>query len=1545
MNPRRLLSLSFAAVTLALGAHGAFEKTNTYTNGLFTDVHAAEWYASEVQTVYELGLMNGIGGGLFDPDGSVTVAEAVTMAARACASSAGETIPAADGEWYQAYVDYAVAKGFVKPEQFDSYDRPAKRYEVACLFENALPDGYYTPRNNVTAIPDVSEKKAYHDPLLVLYKAGVVMGNDAYGNFRPEDNITRAEAAAVITRVALPEKRLSKTLLAVSSDDAYILDKTSNFTVGGGTSGVKSGWLYDNRGGVMTADYRINLDSLADDSETEGIALIREFNRTDTGLMRIETEIDASDPEGIIFELDNDAGKAVYRLEVRDGAWQTLNADGSYTKIADAKAGKTAIYADVDLDNLFAVTSLKGAVNTDGVVSVLAAAKADANILNMRFATTAEAKPHFSITSTNVCVNYAVNDGFLYEADGSAPVGWSVNGAAVTGGELAVGEGQTAYKAFSPVSGKVIAEALVFADRKTKADYALLSGEKTVARITLDGSQFFLDGKPVYEYHDGLWYALRLELDADTEETVLKLNGRVIASDAFMEKTTSVDGVRITGASAETVRFDDFTVFKEQPHDDYVPEPVKPAGEEKYTVGVNVCSLWEEGTHTGWKCITPYERPVLGYYDEANPETADWEIKYMVEHGIDFQAFCWFADANKDYIKTPRLSGQLNKGFMNAKYSDRMKYALLFECNASIGDLDAWKKYSVPYIIEYYFKDPRYMRVDNKAVVCSFDLHKWAWDINLGSVEALKEALDYLEDEAKKIGYDGVIYLSCHSSLTAEENVEVGVDGYFHYSFAEDGARLDQNIYLNEKAAKNQIVYVVPTISMGYNTVAWDGRRSPIMTVSDYNAANKWVVDTYLPEHAQTGTWQDGFVMLSTWNEFGEGTYIAPCENNGGFGYLDAVRSAYTDEAPSASLNTVPTEEQMKRINRRYPQYRQDLKSSYTADLSVQKQVVVSIDPADIFDKISNYELKEMQITEEGLQGLIVGTDPRFRFEDLSDYTIPASEIAYIRVNMKVPKDNVIELFFATDKDPKISQNKSFAQISTSDDMTSYVFEVYKHPQWSGNITSIWIDPVRTVDDTNRNTPAIIKSVDFLSSKDAGLTRRININGLATDANIQPVVNESGDLLLPFDPDTGLEYRLDTFVTWDKAAKTLTIRGEKNMLAFTVGSDVCKIDGKEHKLAYAIDTVNNYPLVPIALICETLGYTFDFDEENGIMITVPGYENLYDSFTPMSWDFNIPGYFAGWSSTNCELSINAEGALVMKTDSTDPVMRNTLENPVPAEDYDVVEIRARFDGKPKDGWMEIFFLTDKDGTWNQQKAIQFAPGKSSTDGGWWEGKVYLSGVNNWKDNITALRFDPFNATGVTEIDYIKFRKKTEAEIAEEEAKKEKRAKAGPADTSFKSPEEEQTDDGKSIIWSFNGGVGDLNGWFDKDGTSEIKNVSGTSLVFRSKNHPDPYMWYRFETPIRAEDFNVFKIRAIIEFDSDPTKFQLFWTTVESPSVSESKSLVINHDKMTSFSEFLEFAYDLSKHPEWKGEITGLRMDVFNGTDGMFDIDYAKLQAK
>lgn len=64
------------------------------------------------------------------------------------------------------------------------------------------------PANAVSSFPDVPENAPYAEAAEALVELGVFQG-DGQGNFNPDSNITRAQAAAVICRMLDVEKDMS----------------------------------------------------------------------------------------------------------------------------------------------------------------------------------------------------------------------------------------------------------------------------------------------------------------------------------------------------------------------------------------------------------------------------------------------------------------------------------------------------------------------------------------------------------------------------------------------------------------------------------------------------------------------------------------------------------------------------------------------------------------------------------------------------------------------------------------------------------------------------------------------------------------------------------------------------------------------------------------------------------------------------------------------------------------------------------------------------------------------------------------------------------------------------------------------------------------------------------------------------------------------------------------------------------------------------------------------------------------------------------------
>ena len=216
------LALSVQPITAKASEKGSldnFRATRTYEKGLFDDVADDDWYASGIAEAYELGLISGKTERHFDPQGELTTVEAVAMAARlhSIYYTGNDDFPIGR-MWYESCVRYALDNGLL----VSRYDilSPATRARFADILARALPEKALQEIGTVDddAIPDVKSGDTYAGAIYLLYRAGILSGSDDLGTFYPDSTITRAEAAAIVTRMTDPSRRQSLTLIAVGPD-------------------------------------------------------------------------------------------------------------------------------------------------------------------------------------------------------------------------------------------------------------------------------------------------------------------------------------------------------------------------------------------------------------------------------------------------------------------------------------------------------------------------------------------------------------------------------------------------------------------------------------------------------------------------------------------------------------------------------------------------------------------------------------------------------------------------------------------------------------------------------------------------------------------------------------------------------------------------------------------------------------------------------------------------------------------------------------------------------------------------------------------------------------------------------------------------------------------------------------------------------------------------------------------------------------------------------------------------------------------------------
>lgn len=185
---------------------------------VFQDVAENDWFSRWVDLAYSVGMMEGTGGGKFEPLRSLTVAEALRLAA--CMESRVRqddfhVQPVSSPAWYTSSVVYCEASGIIGSGEFSQkdYDRPITRAEMARIFAGATPVRSIRNINDLnhirTSIPDVAAGDPGAEAVYGLYAKGILNGVDGTHAFHPDSPLTRAEAAAIVARIARPEQRIA----------------------------------------------------------------------------------------------------------------------------------------------------------------------------------------------------------------------------------------------------------------------------------------------------------------------------------------------------------------------------------------------------------------------------------------------------------------------------------------------------------------------------------------------------------------------------------------------------------------------------------------------------------------------------------------------------------------------------------------------------------------------------------------------------------------------------------------------------------------------------------------------------------------------------------------------------------------------------------------------------------------------------------------------------------------------------------------------------------------------------------------------------------------------------------------------------------------------------------------------------------------------------------------------------------------------------------------------------------------------------------------
>ena len=177
----------------------------------FADMPAEDNWAHEgIDYCVANGLMQGVGEGMFNPAGTLTRAELVTVLYRAegepAAEYKGTFADVAEGTWYAAAVEWAAENEIVNGVG-DNMFAPAAlitREQIATiLYRYAAYKGYDVTvgeDTNILSYEDAESVSDYAVAALQYVVASGVMTGKSDSTLNPKDNATRAEIATILFR-------------------------------------------------------------------------------------------------------------------------------------------------------------------------------------------------------------------------------------------------------------------------------------------------------------------------------------------------------------------------------------------------------------------------------------------------------------------------------------------------------------------------------------------------------------------------------------------------------------------------------------------------------------------------------------------------------------------------------------------------------------------------------------------------------------------------------------------------------------------------------------------------------------------------------------------------------------------------------------------------------------------------------------------------------------------------------------------------------------------------------------------------------------------------------------------------------------------------------------------------------------------------------------------------------------------------------------------------------------------------------------------------
>lgn len=332
-------------------------------------------------------------------------------------------------------------------------------------------------------------------------------------------------------------------------------------------------------------------------------------------------------------------------------------------------------------------------------------------------------------------------------------------------------------------------------------------------------------------------------------------------------------------------------------------------GAEPPQVGVFYFPGWKNNTAGApsarpWEPIKKYpmKEPLIGWYDEGQPDVVAKQLAQMRQAKLDFVVFDWYwAESNKPFLE------HALKAFLAAPDWPGMRFALLWANHMKVPNTLENYERMIDYLSRNYLGRPDHLRIDGKPVLFFFsqeNLRDRARDLGMHPRALVQRARQIARDT----GVGDIFIVGSAEAVThwvTEYGKDTGYDAYSAYNYH----RGFEGRYIPERPSSRSfqeladgyamswrwiignspVPYIVPGTA-GWNKRPWGGSKDPLHDDSEATPAEfeahlrqlRQVLDSHPDKTRRTA-------VLCCWNEHGEGSVIEPTQE-WGTTRIDAIR-------------------------------------------------------------------------------------------------------------------------------------------------------------------------------------------------------------------------------------------------------------------------------------------------------------------------------------------------------------------------------------------------------------------------------------------------------------------------------------------------------------------------------------------------------------------------------------------------------------------------------------------------------------------------------